>query len=175
MAAIFKNGKAAFNDAQCILCHRFGNEGGFVGPELTAASSKYARKDILESILEPSQSHFRINTRTSWSSKKMVICGNRLARGRGQHTKVALQPNPLSPDRITIVPKSEILERRASHVSPMPEGLLNQFTKEDILDMLSSTSKAWGKKRRRILNRPNRRSIEFSRASIIAFRCSSRR
>ena len=51
----FASGKAAFNDAQCILCHRFVNEGGSVGPELTAASSKYSRHDILESILEPSK------------------------------------------------------------------------------------------------------------------------
>src|SRR5213076_3126268 len=51
----FESGKAALNDAQCILCHRFVNDGGSVGPELTAASSKYSRRDILESILEPSK------------------------------------------------------------------------------------------------------------------------
>ena len=28
----FEKGKQAFNDAQCIACHRFGNEGGSVGP-----------------------------------------------------------------------------------------------------------------------------------------------
>ena len=40
---------------QCIKCHRFGNEGGAVGPDLTAVSSRFARRDILESILEPSK------------------------------------------------------------------------------------------------------------------------
>src|SRR5204863_8209940 len=51
----FASGKAAFNDAQCMLCHRLGNDGGSIGPELTAASSKYSRRDILESIIEPSK------------------------------------------------------------------------------------------------------------------------
>ena len=51
----FANGKAAFHDAQCMLCHRFGNEGGSIGPELTAVSSKYGRREILESIIEPSK------------------------------------------------------------------------------------------------------------------------
>src|SRR4030095_9281361 len=51
----FQRGRQAFIDAQCLACHRFGNEGGAVGPELTAASSKYTRRDILEAILDPSK------------------------------------------------------------------------------------------------------------------------
>src|SRR5262249_45824293 len=51
----FKNGKAAFHDAQCLQCHRFQDEGGSIGPELTAISSKYSRRDVLESILDPSK------------------------------------------------------------------------------------------------------------------------
>ncbi|HEV3026422.1 MAG TPA: heme-binding protein, partial [Planctomycetota bacterium] len=51
----FERGKEVFESAQCILCHKFGNEGGAVGAELTAASSKDTRRDILESILEPSK------------------------------------------------------------------------------------------------------------------------
>ena len=50
--------------------------------------------------------------------------------------KVVVQPNPLSPERVEIK-KSEIEERRPSKVSPMPEGLLNQFDKDEILDLLA--------------------------------------
>jgi hypothetical protein len=35
------------------------------------------------------------------------------------------------------VPKSDIKSREASRVSPMPEGLLNPFTPEDIADLLA--------------------------------------
>src|SRR4030095_14291068 len=51
----FGSGKAAFNDAQCLACHRFGNEGGAVGPDLTGIASRFTRRDILDSILEPSK------------------------------------------------------------------------------------------------------------------------
>jgi len=48
-------GRQAFVDAQCIRCHRFGNDGGPIGPELTGAASKYDGRSLLESILEPSK------------------------------------------------------------------------------------------------------------------------
>ena len=51
----FAKGKAAFEEAQCLACHKFGNEGGAVGPDLTAVSSRFARKDIVESIILPSK------------------------------------------------------------------------------------------------------------------------
>jgi putative heme-binding domain-containing protein len=130
----FKKGKDAFNDAQCILCHRFGNEGGYVGPELTAVASKYSPRDILESILEPSKvvsDQFQNNIIIKKDGESEI--------GRvidETDTKIVLQPNPLSGERIDI-PKSAIAERRPSHVSPMPEGLLNQFTKEEILDLIA--------------------------------------
>ena len=54
-AASPQRGAAIFAKASCIKCHRFGNEGGTVGPDLTAVSSRFTRRDILESILEPSR------------------------------------------------------------------------------------------------------------------------
>jgi putative heme-binding domain-containing protein len=130
----FKNGKDAFNDAQCMLCHRFGNEGGYVGPELTAVSSRFSRRDVLESIIEPSKV-----VSDQFQNYTIVKKDGDSETGRimdEDDKKITIQPSPLSPDRVEI-PKSEIQERRASHVSPMPEGLLNSFTKEDILDILA--------------------------------------
>jgi len=130
----FASGKAAYNDAQCLLCHRFGNEGGSIGPELTAASSKYSRRDILESILEPSKviseqfQNFTIVKRDGEAETGRIV--------DEREDKIVVQPSPLAPERVDIK-KSEIAERRASKVSPMPEGLLNQLTKPEILDLLA--------------------------------------
>ncbi len=129
----FASGKAAFNDAQCIQCHRLGNEGGSIGPELTAAFSKYSRRDVLESIIEPSKvisdqyQNYVVIKKSGDSETGKIIdeTGDR----------VVIQPNPLAPERIEIK-KSEIAERKPSKVSPMPQGLLNQFTKDEILDLL---------------------------------------
>jgi len=129
----FASGKAVFNDAQCIQCHRLGNEGGSTGPELTAAFSKYSRRDILESIIEPSKvisdqyQNYIVVKKDGDSATGKIIDET--------EDKIVIQPSPLLPERIEIK-KSDIAERRASKVSPMPQGLLNQFDKDEILDLL---------------------------------------
>ena len=40
--------RQAWIDIQCLACHRMGNEGGAIGPELSGVGSKYTRRDILE-------------------------------------------------------------------------------------------------------------------------------
>jgi putative heme-binding domain-containing protein len=130
----FAAGKAAFNDAQCMLCHRFVNEGGSVGPELTSASSKYTRRDILESILEPSKivseqyQNFTVVKNDGDTETGRIVDEN--------NDRIVVQPSPLSPDRVDIR-KADIAERQPAKLSPMPEGLLDQFTKEEILDLLA--------------------------------------
>jgi putative heme-binding domain-containing protein len=130
----FQNGKAAFNDAQCILCHRMANQGGSVGPELTGAASKYSGRDILESILQPSKVISEQYQNTTILKKDGESTTGRIVDEDDK--KVVVQTNPLGSDREEI-PKSEIAERHASKVSPMPEGLANQLTKEEILDLLA--------------------------------------
>jgi quinoprotein glucose dehydrogenase len=43
-------------EAGCIRCHRIGNEGGEIGPNLTALSQRAQRISILESIVDPNAS-----------------------------------------------------------------------------------------------------------------------
>ena len=50
--------------------------------------------------------------------------------------KIVVQPAPLAPDRVDIR-KSDIAERKPSALSPMPEALLDQFTKAEVLDLLA--------------------------------------
>jgi putative heme-binding domain-containing protein len=130
----FEKGKAAFTDAQCILCHRFGNEGGAVGPELTAASSKYTRRDILDSILEPSKVVSEQFQNFNITKKDGDDVSGRIVDETPE--KIVIQPNPLLADRVE-VKKSEIARRTPSKLSPMPEGLVNTFTKDEILDLLA--------------------------------------
>ena len=50
--------------------------------------------------------------------------------------KIVVRPQPLEQETVTIN-KSEIESRKLSTVSPMPGGLLNTFTKDEILDLLA--------------------------------------
>src|SRR5207245_1786532 len=107
----FASGKAALNDAQCLLCHRFGNDGGYIGPELTAAASKYTRRDILESILDPSKviseqfQNFTVLKKDGEAVTGRIVDEN--------DEKIVVAPNLLAAESEE-VKKSEIAERRPS-------------------------------------------------------------
>jgi glucose/arabinose dehydrogenase/cytochrome c551/c552 len=46
-------GSALFGQGLCSSCHRFAGQGGALGPDLTAVSHRFGRRDLLEAILEP--------------------------------------------------------------------------------------------------------------------------
>ncbi|MBI3853785.1 MAG: c-type cytochrome [Verrucomicrobia bacterium] len=130
----FAKGKEAFAAAQCITCHRFGNEGGAVGPDLTAISSRFTRRDILDSIIEPSKvlsEQYQNMTLTKTDGED--VTGRILEEG---DKAVVLLVNPLTGERAEI-PKADIQKRQASKLSPMPTGLVSGLSKEEILDLLA--------------------------------------
>ncbi len=130
----FARGKAAFEAAQCMLCHRYGDQGGAVGPDLTTVATRFKRQDILESITEPSKvvSEQYMNTILTMTDGKVIV--GRITQETAD--KVTLIPNPFDPATMS-VSKSDIKSRELSKVSPMPPGLLSTFTQEEILDLLA--------------------------------------
>ncbi|HKS37836.1 MAG TPA: c-type cytochrome [Verrucomicrobiae bacterium] len=146
----FEKGKQAFNDAQCIACHRFGNEGGAVGPELGAASSKYTRRDILETIIEPSKVISEQYQNTALILKNGDEFSGRVMEENSRRIILMIDPLKQTQEEIQ---KNQIKERQPSKVSPMPEGLVNILTKDEILDLLAyiesggkATANAFGTK-----------------------------
>src|SRR5439155_4974553 len=51
----FDKGRNLFGETKCFACHRFNNEGGGTGPDLTIVSGRFGARDLLESIIEPSK------------------------------------------------------------------------------------------------------------------------
>jgi putative heme-binding domain-containing protein len=130
----FARGKEVFTAAQCSACHRYGDQGGAIGPDLTAVSTRYKRQDILEAMTEPSKvlSEQYMNTAFETSDGRVII--GRITEETPD--KVVVRPNPLAPETVTIQ-KSDIDSRALSKVSPMPEGLLNTFSQDEILDLMA--------------------------------------
>ena len=130
-----ESGRAAFNDAQCIVCHRIANSGGSVGPELSAASSKYSLHDILESMIEPSKVvsdqflTYNIVKKDSESVSGRIVDENA--------ERLVVMPNPTSAETLEAVQLSDIVSRQPSKLSPMPTGLLNNLTADEVLDLLA--------------------------------------
>jgi putative heme-binding domain-containing protein len=131
----FARGQDAYINAQCAACHKFGNTGGSVGPDLTAVASRFSRADILSSIVEPSKvvSEQYQNLAVTKTDGDDVI--GRLVEETDD--KLVLVPNQLEPEKKVTIKKSDIAKRAASKISPMPEGLVNILNKDEILDLLA--------------------------------------
>jgi putative heme-binding domain-containing protein len=130
----FDAGKQAFAGAQCVLCHRVGQSGGLIGPDLTAVASRFNRRDLLDSIVDPSRvidDKFRTVTFTLKSGADVVGT----IELENEET-VTLRTSPLAPQTVTLA-QSDVARREPSGVSPMPSGLLNVLTQNQILDLLA--------------------------------------
>ncbi|MFT7640515.1 MAG: putative heme-binding domain-containing protein, partial [Pirellulaceae bacterium] len=130
----FARGKSLFYDAQCSACHRFGDQGGATGPDLTAVAVRFKRQDILESLTDPSKVLSEQYMNTVIETKQGRVIVGRIAEDTAD--KVVIRSNPLEPESVTIK-KSDIESRTLSKTSPMPAGLLKTFTQEEILDLLA--------------------------------------
>jgi len=137
-----QRGRRLFREAQCGHCHTLGEEGRPFGPDLTNVASRFSRRDLLESILEPSKvvaEGYRgvaIVTKDGGSHTGQVVL-----EGDYRAQVLRLVTDPLQPFRVTEIRKADIASHRESEVSPMPEGLLDSFTREEILDLLAFLEK----------------------------------
>ena len=130
----FARGKEAFEAARCLACHRLGTAGGSIGPDLTGIAGRFARRDILESILVPSKvisdryQTFVVTTRDGED------IGGTVAEETEQ--TLVLVVDPLTQRRQEIA-KTDIRTRSISKLSQMPEALLDTLAKDEILDLLA--------------------------------------
>jgi putative heme-binding domain-containing protein len=129
-----EKGKAAFIKAQCIVCHRLGNEGGLVGPDLSQVGSRFDKRALLESILEPSKvidEKFRniVFTLKDGSTLTGTI-------EQESETKLLVRESAFAEKAIEL-PKQNITRREQSTVSPMPAGLINILTREEVMDLIA--------------------------------------
>jgi putative heme-binding domain-containing protein len=127
-------GRQAYVDAQCQSCHRFANDGGIIGPELTGAGSKYSARDVLESIIEPSKI-----VSDQYQNHTAILKDGDSFTGRlvsESQDEIVLETDRLSGTKETIA-RIRIEQFRPSQLSPMPEGLVDVLSKEEILDLVA--------------------------------------
>ncbi len=138
----FGRGREAYFAAQCIKCHRFGEEGGAVGPDLTAVASRFDRRAILESIVEPSKV-----ISDQYQNERIVTMSGKTIIGRvvdETPLRLVVQPDQLSPERVE-VKKTDVETREPSRVSPMPDHLVDVLSEEEIYDLLAFLESAGNK------------------------------
>jgi putative heme-binding domain-containing protein len=125
-------GAAVFAKANCINCHRFGERGDGIGPDLTTVGRRFQKKEILESILFPSQT-----ISDQYASKTIITTDGRSIAGlvapQADGSVVVLQSNG---QKVSIA-SGDIELSKANKVSAMPEGLLNNLSLEEIANLFA--------------------------------------
>jgi len=133
-----ERGAKIFKEANCARCHRIGSLGKSVGPDLTFVGRRFNPRDLLESILTPSRSvaeNYRLDSVLTRSGT--VHIGRILIEGDYRSENLRIQTDPLRDNSIIEVDKREVEEHKQSERSPMPDGLLDAFNRDEIRDLIA--------------------------------------
>jgi putative heme-binding domain-containing protein len=130
-----ERGRHVFLDAeksQCIKCHRVGDRGERIGPELTGLGSRFAKVYIVESVLEPSRS-----IAPSFETLRVVLKSGKVLSGvkaAEAETTITLAD---SEGKKHVLKRADIEEQTKHPVSTMPEGLEKRLTEDEFVDLIS--------------------------------------
>ncbi|MCA9163966.1 MAG: PQQ-dependent sugar dehydrogenase [Planctomycetales bacterium] len=133
-----RRGQQMFAAALCVRCHRVGFTGAAIGPDLTFVARRFGRRDLLESILDPSKvvaEQYRTVRIVTVDGR--VLSGQVLPASDYRSPKLRIAANAEDPADITELDKQQIETYETSLLSPMPQGLLNSLTRDEILDLLA--------------------------------------
>ena len=128
-------GRRVFAAAGCFACHTCNGEGGALGPDLTAAGSRLATRDLLEAILEPSR-----EISDQYGTSEIALRDGRRLSGRIiNYTEqgLVLAENLFDPAQGVRLKESDIDAITPAKISLMPPGLLDAFSAGEILDLLA--------------------------------------
>ena len=130
------SGRNAFRQAGCAQCHRLPGvkEGGSVGPDLSGVGQRLNPRDLIESILLPSN---RITE--GYASTELELTSDEIITGfvdREDDQSIVIRPVTTADAPVTIS-KKKIARRTLSQLSNMPAGIANTLTRDQILDLLA--------------------------------------
>ncbi len=131
----FDHGRKMFGAAACFTCHRFGNEGGMTGPDLTQAAGRYGAHDLLDNIINPSKvinEQFVPSVVTKNDGEQII---GTIVNLNGDNVMICTDPS--QPNQQTAVDRKLVKSIEPSKISPMPPMLLAMLTKEEILDLVA--------------------------------------
>jgi putative heme-binding domain-containing protein len=131
----FDRGRTFFAAAKCFACHRYDNEGGSNGPDLTGVAGRFSPRDLLESVIDPSKEvsdqYQAVEIRTK---DERVIIG-RIVNLNSDDVQV--NTDMQAPGATTRVNRNNIESMKPSKISMMPASLLDTLKEDEILDLMA--------------------------------------
>jgi len=131
----FQHGKRSFAAARCIVCHRFGPEGGATGPDLTQAAGRFQVKDLVEAMVHPSKV-----VSDQYKASIVQTADGRVVTGRivsESPEKLVVVTDPEDATKFVEIARADVEEITTSPTSLMPQGLLDQLSEAEVLDLLA--------------------------------------
>lgn len=126
----FLRGRGIFRE-RCASCHKLGDMGHAVGPDLAALTDR-SRQSLLVAILDPNRSvetrycEYRVETK-DFASYSGVLASE------SANSVTLVAPNGIE----NTVLRRDIESMQASTLSPMPEGLEDGLSVEDMANLLA--------------------------------------
>ena len=109
------------------------------GPDLTTAGRRYSAHDLLDQVINPSKV---INDQ--FSAVMVLTDAGRVHNGvivnlgvQRDGDAIVLNTDLTDPNARVTINRNTIEELIVSKTSPMPSGLFNRLTKEEILDLIA--------------------------------------
>jgi putative heme-binding domain-containing protein len=130
----YERGKEIFASTQCLACHRFNGEGGGVGPDISAVASRFNRRDLLESMIEPSKVISEQYASYAIRTKKNETFVGQIIEENNDHVRIVTDPLT---GKFKQIGATQIALKKLSPVSAMPSNLLDVLSKDEILDLLA--------------------------------------
>lgn len=125
-----KRGAAVFQKV-CVICHKMGEFGVEVGPDLKTVATK-PREQLIEAIFDPNRAVEQRNAATQVTKKdKTLVVGQLVSETPGNITI------RLPGGAEIVVVRSDIAELKTLTTSIMPEGLESVLTAQDVADVLT--------------------------------------
>ncbi len=134
-----EDGQKAFEKASCVTCHRFGDLGIEVGPDLTDVGKRFKRKDLIEAILYPSKTISDL-----WQAAQITTTDGKSYFGVVESQDASQVTIRLVTKEKVNIPVSQIKTREAAKVSLMPENLLNNLNVQEAAALMMFLEKGAG-------------------------------
>jgi putative heme-binding domain-containing protein len=146
----FERGQRTFAAARCVVCHRFGEDGGATGPDLTQAAGRFQLKDLVEAMVHPSKV-----VSDQYKASIVQTADGKVFTGRivsESPETITIVTDPEDATKFAEIKRSDIEEILPSSESLMPRGLLDPLNESEVLDLLAYT-----------LSRGNKHDSRFKR------------
>lgn len=125
-------GRHVFAKANCTACHRHGDQGQAIGPELTNLAARFSLREAIEATIDPSAVvPDRYRSKTVLTVDGITHEGMTIAQADGSHLLLDRTGKRIS------IAADEVEEMKDSVHSSMPEGLLDSLSVSEVSDLMA--------------------------------------